>query len=408
MRRADLKATFALAGLRAWFRCRYPFVLCYCTFICLLVLTQHPQVRNFYLLFLLLPSLLAVRWHEVVHLSRSWVLRLSLALLGVLWASLIWSGINDASEPWRFARIIALNFSFAALTTWLVWRADRFDDHLARWFGSASLAAALVWLVLFYSHHSISERFEFEFSLFPNPNTAGMILGVVAVIAANAAVSPSASVRWRYLHGATASILFGGVALTGSRESLLASILSITAILLLHRLWGVTVLSLLSGALLVALSQLKRGGLSGLVARDGYRLEVWLYYWQLAKDRLLTGYGIGNENHYQYVQEHILIAFHPHNMLLGVLLYGGVLAAILFMALMACLIIYGIRMFRHTGRSMPFALSLYMIVAGLFESVLPIHRADWVWIYFWLPVGMVAGTELRFRTDGAKRRKVSS
>src|SRR5215471_7640562 len=366
MGRADLKATFALAGLHAWFCCRYPFVLCYCAFISLLVLTQHTQVRNFYLLFLLLPSLLAVRWREVVYLSRSWVLRLSLSLLGVLWASLIWSGVNGASELWRFARMIALNFSFAALTAWLVWRADRFEDQLARWIGSISLAAALVWLVLFYSRHSISERFEFEFSLFPNPNTAGMILGIVAVIAANAAVSLLASVRWCYLHGTTALILFGGIALTGSRESLLASILSITAILLLHRLWGVTVLFLLSGTLLVALSQVERGGLSGLAARDGYRLEVWLYYWQLAKDRLLTGYGIGSENLYQYVQEHILIAFHPHNMLLGILLYGGILAAILFMALMACLIINSIRMFLHTGRSMSFALSLYTIIVGLF------------------------------------------
>src|SRR5215471_4115379 len=153
MGRADLKATFALAGLRAWLCCRYPFVLCYCAFISLLVLTQHTQVRNFYLLFLLLPSLLAVRWREVVYLSRSWVLRLSLSLLGVLWASLIWSGISDASELWRFARMIALNFSCAALTTWVVWRSARLEDQLGRWCGTISLAAASVWFGVLDSRH---------------------------------------------------------------------------------------------------------------------------------------------------------------------------------------------------------------------------------------------------------------
>ena len=332
----------------------------------------------------------AVRWDDVTHLSRSWVLRLSLALLVVLWESLIWSGDDDPARLLTFARLICLNFSFLTLTAWLVWRSDRVEEQLARWFGSVTAAAALVWLVLFYSRHDISERFQFTY--FPNPNTAGAILGLVVVVAASAATSPSANTQWRYLHGATALILFGGVALTGSRASLVAVGLSVTIILLLHRWWTVTVLSLLSGGLLLALSLIMRGGLSILVARgDSYRLELWSYYWTLAEHRLLTGYGIGNEFVYRYEPANIDA---PHNMLLSALLFGGLPAAILFVALMVCLITAGIRIFSCTGRLMPLAVSLYMMVVGLFESILPIHHADWRWIYFWLPIGMVAGARI--------------
>jgi O-antigen ligase len=120
----------------------------------------------------------------------------------------------------------------------------------------------------------------------------------------------------------------------------------------------------------------------------------------LAEQRLFTGYGIGNEFAYRY--EPIDVAS-PHDMLLNVLFCGGLPAAMCFAALMLCLIIVGIRIFRRAKQSMPLALSLYMIVVGLFESMLPIAQADWRWLYFWLPVGVVAGADLRF-CKGAERR----
>jgi O-antigen ligase len=384
-----------ITKIRAWTREHYPFTGSYCVFLCLAVLLLQVQVRNFYLVFVLLPAALTMRWDEVIRLSRSWILRLSLALLVVLWLSLFWSGDTHEVEWPRFARHMSVNFSFVAVTAWLAWRSDRFEERLARWFASVIGAAALAWLIVFYVH-GLSKRF--VFSYFSNPNTGGIVLGVVCVIAVIAAASPSADKRWRYVHIATAMISLTGVVLSASRASLLALTVSLTVVLLLRRLWWLNVLALLPVALLTLIT---RGGWSELLERgDARRFEAWSYYWALAERRPFTGYGIGNEFAFTYPLKLVVID-NPHNLLLNFFLYGGLPSAIVFAALMVCLVVVGSRVTRCARRDMPFAISLYMIVVGMFEGILPIHLADWQWIYFWLPIGTLAGAELAL--SGAAR-----
>jgi hypothetical protein len=88
-------------------------------------------------------------------------------------------------------------------------------------------------------------------------------------------------------------------------------------------------------------------------------------------------------------------------MLLGFLMYGGILAGCFFVAIMILLVVSGVQIFQQTGRSLPLILSAYNVVVGAFESVIPVHRPDWVWVYFWLPIGLTVGIQLRIRIGQA-------
>jgi O-antigen ligase len=92
-----------------------------------------------------------------------------------------------------------------------------------------------------------------------------------------------------------------------------------------------------------------------------------------------------------------VVIYGPHNLLLSALFYGGLPAAFLliclFVALAAACFLYA----RRTGRLAPFALTVFLVTHGIFESGWLRSGIDWQWLYLWLPIGIGAGVELRAR-----------
>src|SRR5215468_1058071 len=143
-------------------------------FLALVLLTDWQRFyREFYLLVLLAPFLIALGRPDWIRLTESWVLRFCFAYL-VIYGFAVWRTPGlPAREGVHFARHMLANFSFAALTAWLVWREDAHADRVCRWIAWAACLTAITSLFVFYRAHPFHERLAGW--PWPNPNTAGAI-----------------------------------------------------------------------------------------------------------------------------------------------------------------------------------------------------------------------------------------
>jgi O-antigen ligase len=384
--------------LRRRLRERYPFFELYVVFVAMLVLIPHQQIyRNFHYIFLLVPFLLALDRDALRGLAASWVLRWATVFTMLLTASLIWHPPQEPGELARDVRYAVICLSFGVLTAWLFARDPRSDDRFAFWFGLLLAAVAAVSLWTFYSTHPIMTRF--AAGLWSNPNTAAVTfgLGAVAIATAPASMVIRSPRAWGNL--VIATILMAAIFLTGSRAALLAVAVSLFVSVVLVRAWHLVAAAMLAGSAMAVVGYqfyLRDPGLF-LLSRSGgaSRLELWSYYWHLAAREPFTGHGIDNEFAFSYRLSDGTVLDSPHNMLLSAFLYGGLFAATAYVALIAAMLLAGARSAWRIGNPMPLAVTLYVLVQGVFESLLPIHNSDWQWIYFWIPIGIVAAAEIR-------------
>ena len=62
-----------------------------------------------------------------------------------------------------------------------------------------------------------------------------------------------------------------------------------------------------------------------------------------------------------------------------------------------------VKAYRRDGELGLLAMLLFVTIAGTVEFTVFMDNADWQWLFFWLPIGLIAGFEARDR-----RRKSAS
>ena len=387
------------AESRKLLRNRYPFFACYCVFIALIVLLPYPNIfRNFFYVTLLIPLLLVLNRNDCKQLAHSRIIWTAFAYALTLSLSLIWNPPKELAQSFALIRHIAIALSFVGMTAWLMAENPHYLHKLIRWFGWVVLLMAGISLWKFYSINPLNGRFVAGY--WPNPNTGGTIFGLTVV-----AIASSTANRWANGSRNTTDIIIVLVAsacvvLAGSRAALVGIIVSVLTCLAAARYWRPLAWSVVVGMILIALAFLfKKNELVENIVRlnSSGRTELWFHYWQIARERLWTGHGISNEFAYQYDLvrgPRVDVLDNPHNMLLSAVLYAGLPAALAYIALIVALLTCGLIDLLRSGAMVTVALSVYIIVHGLFEAVVPVHLADWQWIYFWMPIGIAAAAEL--------------
>jgi hypothetical protein len=387
------------ADSRKLLRNRYPFLACYCVFIALIVLLPYPNIyRNFFYVTLLIPLLLVLNRNDCKRLAHSRMVWTVFAYALTLSLSLIWNPPKELAQSFTLIRHILIALSFVGMTAWLMAENPHYLHKLIRWFGWVVLLMAVISLWKFYSINSLNERFVAGY--WSNSNTGGAIFGLTVV-----AIASSTANTWANGGRNTTDIIIGLVAcacvvLTGSRAALVAIIVSVLTCFAAARYWRPLAWSVVVGMILIALAFLfKKNELVEHIVRlnSSGRAELWFHYWQIARERLWTGHGISNEFAFQYDLvrgPEVQVLDNPHNMLLSTVLYAGLPAALAYIALIVALLTCGIIDLRRSGAMVTVALSVYIIVHGLFEAIVPVHLADWQWIYFWMPIGIAAAAEL--------------
>ena len=128
---------------------------------------------------------------------------------------------------------------------------------------------------------------------------------------------------------------------------------------------------------------------------DSFRLALAQAYLGLAMAKPWFGYGLGNEI---VVTAQGLEFEQPHNMYVWAQVRGGIVAMVAALALMAAALFASFSFWCRGGNLAPFAVAAAMACTGFTEIGLLVTRFDWIWVTFWLPLGLAAGAELTLKT----------
>ena len=192
--------------------------------------------------------------------------------------------------------------------------------------------------------------------------------------------------------------MFGFLVLAQSRAAILSIALPFTVLLLLGRTEYLRHAAIAAGILALIVvglhfapvdpwsTQQLRTPLGQIIDRGfSYRPEVWRVGLELALQQPWFGYGLltrPNLDIGPYVFQH------PHNVLIVVLLQGGIIALGLFLWVLAAYTKIAWRQFRRNGS----ALLLVLMICGLTSAVVDFYDVlssiDRVWFAIWLPVGL--------------------
>jgi O-antigen ligase len=368
-------------------------------FIALVLLTDWQWLyREFYLVVLLAPFLIVLGREDWIRLTQSWVLRFCFAYL-IIYGIAVWRTPGlPAREGAHFARHLLANFSFVALTAWLVWREGAHAARVCRWIAWAACLTALASLLVFYHAHPLYGRLTGW--PWPNPNTAGAIFGLAAVAAAAVFEGTNHKTGARHVYLVLAAILAACTALAGSRAALAGMAASAAGCAGMMRARR-PLYALLGASCALAVMAAMHGTDFGSWLRraDSGRLELWAHFWPLSWERPWLGFGIASG--LKFTISNGLSTDDPHNMLLHTFLHSGMLGALTWTAVLVTALAAALSYGRRAENLLPLALMLYLVVHGIFESALPFDNVDWFWLYLWIPIGMAAGAELRLGRDSS-------
>ncbi|SDC38513.1 O-antigen ligase [Geodermatophilus telluris] len=319
-----------------------------------------------------------------------WLAFLALCGLSVFWSI---SPSVTVKAVAVFASLVLLFFALAL---------TRFDRASLRRFESALLvggilvvcygAAQLLFLGGLPSLDGKSARLGNDL-LDPNNQAAALLLP----LALAAGRSLAGERTWRLLHGAAALVLVGGILMTGSRGGLLASVVVVSAVLLLgagSRLTRAT-LGAAAGVVLAVVLILQPAGIGQRQVQDTLdssgRTDIWTVGLHACQVYCLTGAGWGG---FPVVYREQLVAvpearfsprgtmYQPHNIFLLALVEAGVLGLVLVALGLGVALVSALRLPRDM-RGPPAAAMLGTLVSSFFLSNLEFK-------FFWALLAYIA------------------
>lgn len=262
-------------------------------------------------------------------------------------------------------------------------------DHpaLSQRFPSIILAVSSVALLLFYivlAREGLQKDGNLGMgNLGDNPNETGLALSVGFLILATSLIT-----KTRLVSYLLASAFLVAIMLANSRAAMLGLAVSLPFAVLFQKGYSKLAIGYLLCCLLGALAIV---GLMLAGYLDAERLlskrpSLWgEFLSHFTNFHPLWGSGLsGGVTVFSEVQGKKL---EPHSLFFALLLRGGLLAAGIFMALLALTIV------RHGRKASPHSIWLYILLFGLvtqfFEGVYPVRPPNSFWLYTWLPILMI-------------------
>ncbi len=129
-----------------------------------------------------------------------------------------------------------------------------------------------------------------------------------------------------------------------------------------------------------------------LFERGGsFRIPLGTEYLRLAEAYPWLGYGLDRSLRVEILGS----AFEqPHNALVWAQLRGGVIATAAVLVMLGGSLYFAFRWWQQTRNVAPFIVVLALAVTAITEIGFLVYPYNWLWITFWLPVGIGAGAEL--------------
>jgi O-antigen ligase len=207
------------------------------------------------------------------------------------------------------------------------------------------------------------------------------------------AISAWRSAWRRILLGLAGAVLLLGLLATQGRSGYIAALVGVVAVSAsLSRRNGLIAIGFVAACVLAALYPPFTDAL--LYRGSGYRGGIWLSYLNLAADRPLWGYGVLASIN-RLVEGHVF--FHAHSLILSAEIRGGLLGLVSLLAMLGGSLYWSTAYMRRYRDPLIFGMVVTFVTAGLFDFQLLITFPDWLWVVFWIPIGLAAGAEVTLR-----------
>ncbi|WP_322518121.1 O-antigen ligase family protein [Rhodopseudomonas palustris] len=241
-------------------------------------------------------------------------------------------------------------------------------------------------------------------TVYYNSNVIGMMFAMPCVGAA--AVMASRTLRrWQFaMLAVSVLILLFAIVLTGSRGSLIAATVGI-GVSILSANWrlAAAIVALVAVAAAVALLTPLAGEL--LQRRDSLRLTLWPVYLDMALLKPWLGYGLAFDT--QRTLPDGSVVMNGHNIFLCAAVRGGVLSVMALAGVVLASLISALRAWSRRREIVALALLATCLTATSVDYEIIPSDLGYLYILFWLPVGICLGAALATAQRGVPGRRAA-
>lgn len=320
--------------------------------------------------------------------SKIWVLSMILALY--LFMTIFWAQNPEDDGILYYLRRPLYLFVFLSLAMELVLRYPKFIDYLFVLFAWAGTIMAVISIFCFYTSAPFPAARLVHFAdQLHGAIEGGIIHGMIAMII-YFHILKRVGGYWKALYFIFMGILLGAALLSQSRGALGALLIVFFAGALITRDKKMLVSFGCAMAIMIALF-LNVESFQKAVTQRGwsYRIELGQKIIARANGSLYFGKGISTNNDFVISSGKKLP--HTHNVYLGALLYGGIAGLLLFLGLLALAFRQALKYFFISGDIIYFLLILFAAVCIVTGQDKLLTHPNSMWLFFWLPLGLLAG-----------------
>ncbi len=344
-----------------------------------------------YYVLVLLPFLLSLRRQDIVGYWQSSIFRLTIIFLVYLTLSLAWGEETTINDWIKYPKRLLYMLGFVCMI--MAYYNPQYLNKLCNVIVSVAVVMAVVSMVLYDSSlYPPPDRLK-NFGILDHEVISASSYGFAAIMLLYGCQLEHQHRLWIKLSGF--GILLLDMLLTQSRGPMLALIVTICIAELLlgkHRklVTGFIIVSITAGILMF----INAIDAPVWIARNGgdtYRLEIWQHIWQ----RILESpwYGLGLSANETIVFPACSCIPHPHNIFLATMLYGGILGLLALIILLAYSLMVAFRRFQCDQQVKFLAFLLFGVLCGLTDGNKLIDHPRPMWLYFWLPIVLIAAQQ---------------
>lgn len=352
---------------------------------------SKPHNTAYYAL-VLLPFLLSLRRQDLALYWQSSVFRLVIIFLVYLTLSVAWGEQTTINDWIKYTKRLVYMLGFVSMV--MAYYNPQYLNKLSKVIACTAVVMAVISMYIYDSSlYPPPDRLK-NFGILEHEILAASTYGFAAIMLLYGCHFKHSYAMWFKLTGV--SILMLDMLLTQSRGPLLALISSICIVEMLRGQYrkmvtGFLVVTSIIGLFMVTdtietVHFISRNG------GDSYRFQIWQLIWQRIMDSPWFGLGLST-NETIHLSACSCIP-HPHNVFLATMFYGGIIALLLLLVLLAHTILIAIRQYKNEGQVKFLAFLIFGVICGLTDGNKLIDHPRPMWLYFWLPIMLVAAQQV--------------
>ncbi len=356
-----------------------------------------------YYALVLLPFLLTLRRDDILVYWQSSIFRLTGIFLIYLVFTLAWGEQTVTTDWTKYSKRLIYMLGFAGMI--MSYFNFKYLNKLSLLISSVAIVMAVISMFLYDSNLYTGPNRLKNFGILEHEILAASTYGFAALMLVYGCNFASHYEKWIKMTGFTILVL--DITWTQSRGPLLALMISLSIAEILrgkHRKSvSVFILGTLTTGLLMVTETINTPSFISRNGGDSYRLEIWQQIWQRVMDSPFIGLGLSANETIQLPACGCIP--HPHNIFLATLFYGGLVGLMLLLAVLTYTLIIAYKQYKTHGQVIFLALFIFGVICGFSDGNKLIDHPRPMWLYFWLPILMIAAQQLNTQLQPKKVRK---